>query len=119
MTKNPSHKTLSRNLKAADAFRQDQVVKQQRIHAERTNQGLKQTDLVAFNHQAEKSAVKFLTDYIREKGAPSFNTACNLIALELDICTETAKRYIRKYSVDHPKAPFSIEDGYVKLRRTR
>lgn len=84
---------------------------------ERPDQGLKQTDLVAFNQGAEKAAIAFLTEYIRRKGNPMFNTACNLIALELDVSTETAKRYLRKYSVDHPKACFSIQDGYVKIRQ--
>jgi hypothetical protein len=79
-------------------------------------QGLKQTDLVAFNHKAEKAAVDYLREYILAADAPSFNTACNLIALQLDVSVETAKRYLRKYSVDHPKAPFSIQDGYVRLR---
>jgi hypothetical protein len=80
-------------------------------------QNLKQTDLVEFNQAAEKVAVQFLAEHIRRKGSPSFNTACALIALELDISTETAKRYLRKYSVDHPKAPFAIENGFVMLRR--
>lgn len=81
------------------------------------NQLLKQVDPVAFNQSAEIRALSFLTDYIQNKGAPRFNTACNLIALELDVSVETAKRYLRKYSVDHPKARFEIIDGYVRLRR--
>jgi hypothetical protein len=80
-------------------------------------QNLKQTDLVEFNQAAEKSAIHYLAEHIQRKGAPSFNTACALIALELDISTETAKRYLRKYSVDHPKAPFAIENGFVTLRK--
>jgi len=80
------------------------------------DQGLKQTDLVAFNQDAEKAAVSYLTEYIQHKGAPNFNTACSLIALELDVSVETAKRYLRKHSVDHPKAAFCIQDGSVTIR---
>jgi hypothetical protein len=92
-------------------------VPKERKQIEKPSQGLKQTDLVAFNQGAEKAAVQFLAEYIRRKGAPMFNMACNLIALELDVSTETAKRYLRKHSVDHPKARFCIEDGYVQIRR--
>jgi hypothetical protein len=88
-----------------------------REEIEKPSQGLKQTDLVAFNQGAEKAAVAYLTEYIRRKGSPMFNMACNLIALEIGVSTETSKRYLRKYSVDHPRACFSIEDGYVKIRQ--
>jgi hypothetical protein len=82
-------------------------------------QNLKQTDLVQFNQAAELVAVRFLVEHIQSKGPPSFNTACALIALELDVSTETAKRYLRKHSVDHPKAAFAIENGYVILRQAK
>jgi len=82
-------------------------------------QNLKQTDLVQFNQAAELVAVRFLVEHIQSKGPSSFNTACALIALELDVSTETAKRYLRKHSVDHPKAAFAIENGYVILRRAK
>lgn len=83
---------------------------------ERPGQGIKQSDIVAFNQGAEEYAVEYLKKRIQEKGPVSFGTACALLALEIDISTETAKRYLRKYSVDHPRAPFSISDGYVSLR---
>jgi hypothetical protein len=83
---------------------------------ERPGQGIKQSDVVAFNQGAEEYAVVYLKKKIKEKGPVAFGTACALLALEIDISTETAKRYLRKYSVDHPKAPFSISDGYVSLR---
>jgi len=83
---------------------------------ERPGQGIKQSDIVAFNQGAEEYAVEYLKKRIHEKGPVSFGTACALLALEIDISTETAKRYLRKYSVDHPRAPFSISDGYVSLR---
>jgi hypothetical protein len=63
--------------------------------------------------------VQFLVEHIQRTGAPSFNTACALIALELDVSTETAKRYLRKHSVDHPKAAFAVVNGYVTLRQVR
>jgi hypothetical protein len=91
--------------------KQDKTGKQ-----ERPDQGIKQTDIVAFNQGAEKYAIEYMTRKIREKGSVSFGTACALLALEIDVSTETAKRYLRKYSVDHPRAPFSIADGYVSLR---
>ena len=82
-------------------------------------QSLKQLDPVEFNQAAEKRAIQFMTEHIKRKGPPSFNNACALIALELDVSTETAKRYIRKYSVDHPKAVFIVKDGRVELRKSR
>jgi hypothetical protein len=77
---------------------------------------LKAVDVVAFNQAAELGAIAYLSRYIQEHGAPSYNTACSLIALEMDVSTETAKRYLRKYSVDHPKAKFKIENGMVYTR---
>ena len=91
----------------------------QTTRSEPPGQNLKQTDLVQFNQAAELVAVRFLVEHIQSKGPSSFNTACALIALELDVSTETAKRYLRKHSVDHPKAAFAIENGYVILRRTK
>jgi hypothetical protein len=77
---------------------------------------LKALDIVAFNQAAELGAIAYLSAYIELHGAPSYNTACSLIALEMDVSTETAKRYLRKYSVDHPKAKFKVENGMVYNR---
>jgi len=94
-----------------------------RGHIQRTDQEkskpdqtLKQTDIVAFNMVAERAAIDYLTNHIRKKGSPPFNMACALVAMELDVSIETAKRYLLKHSVDHPKAKFIIIDGLVKLR---
>jgi hypothetical protein len=93
------------------------VVEQQAGDHERM-QGLKQVDPVEFNQQAEPAAVDYLADYVRRKGPPSFNTACSLIALEAGVSTETAKRWLRKHSVDHPRARFEIgPDSRVYLRK--
>jgi len=111
-------KTRKPNPKPAPPAKKAARTKVPASRHEKPTQGLKQSDVVAFNQSAERAAVAYLSGYIRQKGAPTFNTACSLIALELDISTETAKRYIRKHGVDHPKAPFLLEDGYVRLRRS-
>jgi hypothetical protein len=88
-------------------------------HGEQVNDTpnrLKAVDIVAFNQAAELGAIAYLSQYIELHGAPSYNTACSLIALEMDVSTETAKRYLRKYSVEHPKAKFKVENGMVYNR---
>ena len=117
MPKDISHPRLKKQLKAAQNYSDEQKAKRTKQMAEKPSLSLKHTDLVAFNQGAEKTAVQYLTEYIQRKGSPMFNTACSLIALEVNVSTETAKRYLQKYSVDHPKAPFSIQDGYVKIRQ--
>jgi hypothetical protein len=89
------------------------------VQVERPGQGLKQIDKVAFNHEAEIQAVQYLVEYIGRKGPPTVITARCLIALEFDISTATAERYLQKYSVDHPKARFEIRSGFVQLRGDR
>jgi hypothetical protein len=84
-----------------------------------TPKRLKAVDIVAFNQAAELGAIAYLTQYIELHGAPSYNTACDLIALEMDVCTETAKRYLRKYSVEHPKAKFKVDNGMVYNRESK
>lgn len=111
MASDAEKKILRRTRRAMRSVNQDRELEKRK-----PGQELKQTDIVAFNQSAETHAVAFLEKRIQDRGPQRFNTACDLIALELDVSVETAKRYLRKYSVDHPKAKFCIQDGYVTTR---
>ena len=81
------------------------------------DQGLKQTDLVAFNHGAEQAFISLLTDLIRsEQGVISYREAVREVAFELNISIKTAQTYLEKHSAR--RAEFSIADGNVRLRET-
>lgn len=79
------------------------------------DQGLKQTDVVAFNHEAEPAFVSLIKGLIQsENGAISYREAVREAAFELNVSIDTAKRYLEKHSAR--RAEFSIADGSVKLR---
>jgi len=79
-------------------------------------QGLKQTDIIAFNHLSEKRAIAYLRTYVHRHPKTTVSEACNLLAMELDISIETAKRYIKKHAANHPKAEMKISDGWIKFK---
>ena len=86
----------------------------QRKQVERPGQGLKQSDIVAFNHEAEKSFVKLISELVQEDVSISYREAVREAAFELNISIETAKRYLEKHSAR--RAEFCIDDGSVTLR---
>lgn len=80
-------------------------------------QGLKQTDIVAFNQDAEVAFVDLIAGILREDGQLSYREALQEAAYELNISTETAKRYLVKHSAR--RAEFCIEGRSVTLRRAK
>lgn len=106
----PTEKTIKKSPKGSKPQRRDGK-------ANGPDVNLKSIDPSAFNNQAEQAAVEFLTGRIQDKGPLEFNQACNLVAFKQHVSVETAKRYIRKYSVDDPDAPFALEAGYVHIRQ--
>jgi predicted transcriptional regulator YheO len=84
---------------------------------EKPGQGLKQTDILAFNQDAEKAFVRLITELLREDGKLSYREAVREAAYELNVSIETAKRYLEKHSAR--RAEFCIEDGLVTLRQVR
>jgi predicted transcriptional regulator YheO len=80
----------------------------------RPGQGLKQSDILAFNHEAEKSFVELISELIQEDGSISYREALREAAFELNISIETAKRYLEKHSAR--RAEFCVDDGSVRLR---
>jgi hypothetical protein len=87
----------------------------QRDRIEGPGQGLKQTDIVAFNHHAEHAFVALITGILQEDGKLSYREAVREAAYELGVSIETAKRYLEKHSAR--RAEFCIDDGSVTLRR--
>lgn len=77
---------------------------------------LKKLDLVEFNHVAESAFTSLLRQMIlADGGRTGYMTAVQDIAYRLDISTETAKRYILKYTAR--SAPFELQDGLIRLRK--
>jgi hypothetical protein len=111
-----SHRAALRNHLAKNPIQKDEAVKptSKKARSEKPDQGLKQTDIVSFNHEAERSFVKLIQDIIREDGPLSYREAIREAAYELNVSIETAKRYMEKHSAR--RAEFSISDGYVSLR---
>jgi hypothetical protein len=92
-------------------------VRNQRKQVKRPGQGLKQSDILAFNHEAEMSFVELISGLLQEDGSITYREAVREAAFELNISIETAKRYLEKHSAR--RAEFSIEDGSVILRAQR
>ena len=92
-------------------------VRNQRKEFEKPGQGLKQSDILAFNHEAEKCFVKLISEFLHEDDSISYREAVREAAFELNISIETAKRYLEKHSAR--RAEFCIEDGNVTLRIKR
>jgi hypothetical protein len=81
------------------------------------SQGLKQSDILTFNNDAERAFVRLISEILREDGPLSYREAIREAAYELNVSTETAKRYLEKHSAR--RAEFCIEDGYVSLRQVK
>lgn len=81
------------------------------------NQGLKQSDIVAFNCDAEHKFVLLIAKMLQEDGSLSYREAIIEAAFELDVSPATSKRYLDKHSAR--RAEFSITDGFVTLRRAK
>jgi hypothetical protein len=111
----PENKPIRAPKKATKPAKPARVVTRKAV--ERPGQGLKQSDILAFNHDAEKSFVVLLTEILREDGRLSYREAVREAAYELNVSIETAKRYLEKHSAR--RAEFCIEDGSVTLRGSR
>ena len=84
---------------------------------ETPGQGLKQSDILAFNCDAEHKFILLITKMLREDGSLSYREAIIEAAFELDVSPATSKRYLDKHSAR--RAEFSIEDGSVTLRKAK
>jgi hypothetical protein len=79
---------------------------------------LKQQDIVEFNRSAEAYFRTLLKEMIlADGGRTGYLVAVQEIAYRLDISTETAKRYVLKYTAR--SAPFEIQDGLIMLRKKK
>lgn len=79
--------------------------------------GLKSLDICSFNQGAELYFVGWLTEKIEtaDYNAVSLGWVISNAAFELDISTETAKRYIIKHTAD--KAEFYSDGKVITLRK--
>jgi hypothetical protein len=109
---NVSQEQLSRSKKT----KTNKTVGMRRAPVEKPGQGLKQSDIVAFNHSAEGAFVTLITGLLTDDGKLSYREAIREAAYELGVSIETAKRYLEKHSAR--RAEFCCEDGSVKLRRS-
>jgi hypothetical protein len=90
---------------------------ERRAPIDKPGQGLKESDILAFNHDAEAAFVSLITGILQEDGKLSYREAVREAAFELNVSIETAKRYLEKHSAR--RAEFYIEDGSVTLRQAR
>jgi hypothetical protein len=81
---------------------------------EKPGPGLKQSNVVAFNQDAEVAFIRLITGILKEDGKLSYREAVRETAFELNVSIDTAKRYLEKHSAR--RAEFCIEDGSVTLR---
>lgn len=86
------------------------------VKPERASSALKHLDIVAFNMNAERIFVDWLTDRLtrEEFGAVSISWVISNAAYGLDVSPETVKRYLLKHCADD--APFVVEAGMVRLK---
>ena len=75
---------------------------------------LKSTDLISFNTEADQVFIAMLTKLIEHGGGISYSSAVRECAFELDVSTETIKRYLTKHTAS--RAEFVLEKGFVFLR---
>ena len=79
---------------------------------------LKKLDLIEFNQSAEGYFCTLLKQMIlADGGRTGYLQAVQEIAYRLDISTETAKRYVLKYTAR--SAPFEVRDGLITLRKKK
>ncbi len=78
---------------------------------------LKTIDIISFNARAEERFVALLATLVKssENNEITIIEAIRECAFELDISTETAKRYLLKHTARH--ARFQIQNGKVRLRQ--
>lgn len=107
-----SHRAALRNHLAKNPIQKDEEM----TASSKQEIPYKENDVIGFNKAAEPHAIEYIKNRIQKDGNLRFKTACDLIALEVGISVRTAELYLRKYSVDHPKAVFQISDGMVSLR---
>jgi hypothetical protein len=119
-----AHRLALRNHLAKNQIQKDNAVdpsakksKTKSTRTTRPDQGLKETDIISFNHGAEQGFVKLLQGIIREDGPLTVREAIREAAFELGVSVMTAQRYLEKHSAR--RAEFSISDGYVSLRSTK
>jgi hypothetical protein len=84
---------------------------------EMPSQGLKQSDILTFNCDAERAFVRLISEILREDGSLAYREAIREAAFELNVSTETSKRYLEKHCAR--RAEFSISDGFVTLRQVK
>ena len=86
-----------------------------RDEAERAKRdALKAVDVIAFNTASERAFVGFLTEFVSTERVTVLD-AIRESAFELNVSTETAKRYLLKHTAR--RASFAIESGVVVLRQ--
>lgn len=85
-----------------------------RIEERAKRDALKAIDVIAFNTQAERSFVGFVSELVSAERV-SVVDVIRESAFELNVSTETAKRYLLKHTAR--RASFAVVDGVVVLRR--
>jgi len=88
-----------------------------RSRIEQPGQGLKESDVVAFNGVSDPAFVELITGILREEGKLSYRDALRETAFELGVSIETAKRYFERHSAR--RAEFCIENRFVTLRQAK
>ena len=82
--------------------------------ADQSLKHLKTFDLVAFNKNAEQIFCELIVGWLQEEGDQPVSAVLAEGAFELDVSTETVKRYLLKHSAR--RAEFRVQDGMVSLR---
>lgn len=80
---------------------------------------LKQLDITNFNFHSERFFVEWLTKRLQAEDFECLAVSWVLgnAAYELDISTETVKRYVAKHTAD--RAEFYVFDGFIALRERK
>jgi hypothetical protein len=117
-----AHRRALRNHLAKNQIQKDKAVKPtakpRKPQSPKPDQGLKQTDPIAFNDEAERCFVELIEKTIREDGGPiPINVALQEAAYELHFTISTARNYLLKFTAR--RAPFMVQDGYVSLRSAK
>ncbi len=85
----------------------------------REMKNLKEFDKTAFNGLAEERFLEFVHDLIRDDGGEvSRNTILKEAAFELDVSTETVKRYLLKHTA-RKASLVETDAGKIRSKRQR